>query len=43
MGINARKIQEFEDKAGLPSLLCYLMCTGYFGGDFLIFFRFGTL
>ena len=37
--LRVKKIKNLPSKACLhvPSLLCYLMCPGYFGGDFRIF------
>ena len=39
MGGNLRveKFKNLQNNAWLSSLLCYLMCPGLFGGDFLIF------
>ena len=35
--VRVEKFKNLQDKACLPSLLCYLMCPGYFGGDFFFF------
>ena len=37
------KFKNLQNKACLPSLLCFLMCPGYFGGDFLTFSLWDTL
>ena len=33
--VRVEKFKNLQNKACLPSLLCYLLCPGYFGGDFL--------
>ena len=35
--VRVEKFKNLQNKACLPSLLCYLLCPGYFGGDFLTF------
>ena len=36
--VRVEKFKDSQNKACLSSLLCHLMCPGYFGSDFLIFF-----
>ena len=31
--VRVEKFKNLQNKACLPSLLCYLMCPGYFGGE----------
>ena len=31
--VRVEKFKNLQNKACLPSLLCYLLCPGYFGGD----------
>ena len=40
--VRVEKFKILQNKACLPSLRCYLLCPGYFGGDSL-FFRSGVL
>ena len=35
--VRVEKFKNLQNKACLPPFLCYLLCPGYFGGDFLIF------
>ena len=37
------KLKNVQNKACLPSLLCYLKCPGYFGSDFLTFLVWDTV
>ena len=33
--VRVEKFKNLQNKACLPSLRCYLLCPGYFGGDSL--------
>ena len=35
--VRVEKFKNLQNKACLPSLRCYLLCPGYFGGDSLFF------
>ena len=35
--VRVEKFKNLQNKACLPSFLCYLLCPGYFGSDFLAF------
>ena len=41
--VRVEKFKNLQNKACLPSLLCYLLCPGYFGGDFLTFSLWDTV
>ena len=48
MGINASygegtKLKNLQNKACLPSLICYLLCPRYFAGDFPAFSLWDTV
>ena len=41
--VRVEKFKNLQNKACLPPFLCYLLCPGYFGGDFLNFSLWDTV
>ena len=41
--VRVEKFKNLQNKACLPSLLCYLICPGYFAGVFLHFLLWDTV